>query len=203
MIKSFSHKGLEDFFYEGSKKGIQPKHTEKLADILDQLDAAATAEDISYPGSNLHPLHPKKDARWAVKVSGNWRVTFRFREGDAYDTDYEGTLYSVNSTNITYIYQYDDRRRKIREIQVLAGHWLDTGYTYDSMDNIIKKHIPSGEEVSYSYNLMGKLEKIQGYLEFTYNAFGAKSNKSYANGLDTIFSYDDILGRLEQIEIEE
>ena len=89
MIKSFSHKGLEDFFYEGTKKGIQCKHAEKLADILDRLDAAATAEDMSYSGSNLRPLHPKKEGRWAVKVSGNWRVTFRFSEADAYDVDYE------------------------------------------------------------------------------------------------------------------
>lgn len=89
MIKAFSHKGLEDFFYEGTKKGIQPKHAEKLADIVDRLDAAATIEDMNYPGSNLHPLLPKKEGWWAVKVSGNWRVTFRFTEGDTHDVDYE------------------------------------------------------------------------------------------------------------------
>jgi proteic killer suppression protein len=89
VIKSFSHKGLEDFFYDGTKKGIQAKHAEKLADILDRLDAAVSIEDMNFPGSNLHPLRPKKKGRWAVKVSGNWRVTFQFREGDAHEVDYE------------------------------------------------------------------------------------------------------------------
>ena len=49
MIKSFKHKGLERFFYEGLKKGVQPDHTRKLADILDRLDAATTIQDMYYP----------------------------------------------------------------------------------------------------------------------------------------------------------
>lgn len=89
MIESFRHKGLEDFFYDGTKKGIQPKHADKLADILDTLDAATTLQDISFPGSGLHPLQPKKDNSWAIKVSGNWRITFRFEEGNVYEVDYE------------------------------------------------------------------------------------------------------------------
>lgn len=40
MIHSFKHKGVEDFFYDGTKKGIQPNHAKKLAEILDRLDAA-------------------------------------------------------------------------------------------------------------------------------------------------------------------
>lgn len=81
MIESFRHRGLEDFFYDGTKKGIQPKHADKLADILDSLDAAVTVQDLNFPGSGLHPLQPKKDNRWAIKVSGNWRITFRFEQG--------------------------------------------------------------------------------------------------------------------------
>src|SRR5215472_10003960 len=56
MITSFAHKGLEDFFYDGSKRGIQPRHAQRLADILDRLDAAHHVEDMRYPGSDLHPL---------------------------------------------------------------------------------------------------------------------------------------------------
>ena len=88
MIKSFSHKGLEDFFYSGSKKGIQPKHAQKLSRILDRLDSAACIADMNYPGSDLHLLEPKHENRWAVKVSGNWRVTFIFNGNDAYAVDY-------------------------------------------------------------------------------------------------------------------
>lgn len=89
MIESFRHKGLEDFFYDGTKKGIQPKHVDKIADILDALDAATAVQHLNFPGSGLHHLQPKKDNRWAVKVSGNWRITFRFEQGNAYEVDYE------------------------------------------------------------------------------------------------------------------
>lgn len=88
MIKSFRHKGLEDFFYDGTKKGIQPQHAHKLALILDVLDAATTIQDCFFPGANCHLLHPKQEGRWAVKVSGNWRVTFQFRDGDVFEVDY-------------------------------------------------------------------------------------------------------------------
>ena len=47
MIKSFSHKGLEDFFYDGVKKGIQPKHANKLAALLDRLDATNDIRDMN------------------------------------------------------------------------------------------------------------------------------------------------------------
>ncbi len=88
MIKSFKHKGLKDFFYKGTKKGIQAKHAEKLGDILDIIDAAAVISDINFPGSGLHPLNPKEDQIWSVSISGAWRITFQFIDGDAYIVDY-------------------------------------------------------------------------------------------------------------------
>jgi proteic killer suppression protein len=89
MIQSFRHKGLEDYFYDGTKKGIQAKHAQKLADILDVLDAATNIQDVNFPGSRLHRLQPKVANRWSVRVSGNWRVTFRFERGEVYEVDYE------------------------------------------------------------------------------------------------------------------
>ncbi len=89
MIESFRHKGLEDFFYDGTKRGIQPNHALRLSHIVDVLDAATTIQDINFPGSGLHPLQPRQDNRWAIKVSGNWRVTFRFEAGNVYEVDYE------------------------------------------------------------------------------------------------------------------
>ena len=88
MIVSFTHKGLENFFYDGSKRGVQPRHTSRLAIILDRLDAAHHVEDMRYPGSNLHQLKGQWAGYWSVNVSGNWRVMFRFEEGNALQVNY-------------------------------------------------------------------------------------------------------------------
>ncbi len=88
MIKSFKHKGLQNFFENGTRKGIQSKHADRLADILDLLDAADTVQVMNFPGSNLHKLQPKKDNMYAISVSGNWRIVFQFIDGDAYVVDY-------------------------------------------------------------------------------------------------------------------
>jgi proteic killer suppression protein len=88
VIKSFAHKGLREFFYDGSKRGIQPDHARKLTLILDHLDAASRVQDMGYPGSGLHPLHGKLKGFWSVSVSGNWRVIFRFEDSDAYEVNY-------------------------------------------------------------------------------------------------------------------
>jgi len=88
VIKSFHHKGLQKFFFNGTKKGIQPKHAEKLADILDLLDAATEIRDMNFPGSDLHPLKGDVRGFWSVKVSGNWRIIFRFEKGEVFDVDY-------------------------------------------------------------------------------------------------------------------
>ena len=88
MIKSFKHKGLEDFFINGTTKGIQVKHAQRIGNILDLLDAANEIGVMNFPESGLHKLEPKKENIWSVKISGNWRITFRFIEKDAYDVDY-------------------------------------------------------------------------------------------------------------------
>lgn len=89
MIKSFAHKGLEDLFYDGTTKGVQQKHVGKLLDILELLDNATEVDDMNFPGSKLHPLKGKLKGHWSVKVSGNWRITFRFENGNAYVTNYQ------------------------------------------------------------------------------------------------------------------
>lgn len=89
MIKSFAHKGLEDFFYDGTTKGIPPKHTTKLRLRLDRLENAVTVQDMNAPGYDLHPLKGAMKGHWAVKVSGNWRLTFRFENGNAYVVNYQ------------------------------------------------------------------------------------------------------------------
>jgi proteic killer suppression protein len=89
VIKTFKHKGLKKLFEFDDRSGIQPKHAEKLLDILDRLDASSQVEDMRYPGSRLHQLTGDRKGEWSVTVSGNWRVTFQFEDGDAYVVDYE------------------------------------------------------------------------------------------------------------------
>jgi len=88
MIKDFSNSGLEDFFYDGTKRGINPQHAQKLERILDRLYAATDISDMRYSGAGLHLLEPRNAGRWAVKVTGNWRIVFSFKDGDAYKVDY-------------------------------------------------------------------------------------------------------------------
>ncbi len=88
-IKSFRHKGLERFFTKGSKQGIQAKHADRLRLVLGLLNAATAARDLGLPGLDLHELQGTRNGTWAVKVSGNWRVTFGFSGKDAQLVDYE------------------------------------------------------------------------------------------------------------------
>jgi toxin HigB-1 len=88
VLKSFAHKGLEALFVSGTTRGIQPKFAQKLLDILDLLDGATEVHDMEFPGSGLHALKGNRKGFWAIKVTGNWRIIFRFEAGDALDVNY-------------------------------------------------------------------------------------------------------------------
>lgn len=89
MIKSFRHKGLEEFFSSGSTRGIQATHARKLRMQLAALDTAAAIDDMNIPGYRLHPLKGDRKGLWSITVSGNWRVTFEFTDGNAHIVNYE------------------------------------------------------------------------------------------------------------------
>lgn len=89
MIQSFNHKGLMRFFLSGSLTGIQPQHGKRLRMLLAALDTAKSIEDMNLPGSRLHSLKGKRRGVWSVRIDGNWRLTFEFRDGNAYVVNYE------------------------------------------------------------------------------------------------------------------
>ena len=85
MIRSFKHKGLEQFFKTGSKAGISPSHAARLRLQLAKLDGATGPDDMAMPGWRLHPLSA---GHWSVWVNGNWRMTFAFQGVDAVLVNY-------------------------------------------------------------------------------------------------------------------
>lgn len=89
MIKSFQHKGLEKYYRTGSKPGIQPAHATRLRRQLTLLEAAAAPEDLNVPGYHLHSLRGDLAGHWAIRVDGNWRLTFRFEGSDVILLEYQ------------------------------------------------------------------------------------------------------------------
>lgn len=88
-IRSFRHKGLEQFFATGSKANIQAKHAERIRLILGRLNVATEPRDMRLPGLDLHELQGQRRGTWAVKVSGAWRITFTFNGRDVERVSYE------------------------------------------------------------------------------------------------------------------
>jgi proteic killer suppression protein len=89
MIKSIRHKGLRRFYEIGTRKGIQPDQAPRLRMMLAALDTAQSTKDMDIPGYRLHNLKEKLKGRWSITVSGNWRLTYEFQEGNVYLLDYE------------------------------------------------------------------------------------------------------------------
>jgi proteic killer suppression protein len=89
VIRGFRHKGLERYFTRSERKGIDAKQEPRIRRILDRLDAATKPEDMNLPGYRFHGLKGDRKGTFAVAVSGNWRITFRFESGDAVDVNLE------------------------------------------------------------------------------------------------------------------
>ena len=89
MIESLKHKGLKRLFETGHTSGVNPQHAERLQKILALLETSENIDDMDLPGLNLHKLKGRRKNTLAVKVSGNWRVTFKLKNGDVLEVNYE------------------------------------------------------------------------------------------------------------------
>ena len=85
VIEHCRHRGLRLLLENGNRRGVPPAHAAKIERILDALDAAAGPHELDLNG--LHALRGDRRGYWAVTVSANWRITFRFDGGDVYDLD--------------------------------------------------------------------------------------------------------------------
>jgi len=88
-LRAIGTKGVKQFAETGSKAGIQPEHANRLRRLLSALDAATCPANMNAPGYALHPLKGDLEGHWAVRVSGNWRLTFAFEGEDAILVDYQ------------------------------------------------------------------------------------------------------------------
>ncbi len=87
MIAGFRHKGLKRLYEDDDRRGVNPRHVEKIENILGLLEAAEKVEDMDLPSLRLHALSGNLKGFWAVCVRANWRIVFRFENGDAFDVD--------------------------------------------------------------------------------------------------------------------
>lgn len=85
----FQAQGLRRYYETGSTRGIQANHAKRLRMQLAALDTAVEIADLDIPGYGLHSHKGNRKGIWAITVSGNWRLTFEFSDGNAYLLDYE------------------------------------------------------------------------------------------------------------------
>ena len=87
MTRTFRHRGLKRFYDRGDRSQVFSDRVDRIEDILARLDVAVTPSELDLPGYALHPLKGKLKGFWALKVSGNWRIIFRLKDGDVFDVN--------------------------------------------------------------------------------------------------------------------
>jgi len=89
VIETIKHKGLRCFHEKTDRSGSRPDMVDKVQKILSALEAADRPEEMKLPMFRFHPLTGNRRGTYSVTVKANWRVTFRFQDGAAYDVDLE------------------------------------------------------------------------------------------------------------------
>lgn len=87
VIIHFRHKGLKLLYERGDRRRIPPAHAAKVERILARLDQATGPPNMDLPGFRLHALKGDLAGHWSIRVSGNWRIVFRFEGVHAADVD--------------------------------------------------------------------------------------------------------------------
>ncbi len=87
MIRTFRHRGLKRLYERDDPTRLAADLAERITLVLADLDDASNPREIDLPGYRLHPLKGNLKGLWSISVSGNWRIIFRFEDGDVYDVD--------------------------------------------------------------------------------------------------------------------
>ncbi|MBX2955521.1 MAG: type II toxin-antitoxin system RelE/ParE family toxin [Cyclobacteriaceae bacterium] len=92
MVKTIVHKGLKELFEKGNSRRLPQERIKKLRQMLAVLHSATAVRDFNLPGARLHQLkEPPLRGYWSLDVTGNYRLVFRFENGDVYDLDFIDT----------------------------------------------------------------------------------------------------------------
>lgn len=86
-IRNFKHKGLQRFYQSGDTRGIMAAHAKRILIRLDRLNRIQVLEELP-SGWNCHPLHRELGGQYAIWVNAQWRIIFRFENGEFCDVDY-------------------------------------------------------------------------------------------------------------------
>ena len=89
MIASFKHRGLKRFYEQEDLRRLPGDMVNRIRAILVRLSIAETIADLAVPEYRLHELKGDRKGTWSVTVRANWRITFRFEAGHAYDVNFE------------------------------------------------------------------------------------------------------------------
>lgn len=88
MLVTFRHKGLQQYYEEGNDSKLPAQYLRKINRVLDQLNAVTSISDIQQMGSGIHKLTGDLADFWAITITPNYRIVFRFDNGEVYDVDY-------------------------------------------------------------------------------------------------------------------
>jgi toxin HigB-1 len=87
MIRRFRHRGLRRLYENDDRRELNPEYADKIARMLARLDVATQPRQLDVPGFRLHALRGDLAGHWSITVRANWRIIFRFEQGDATDVD--------------------------------------------------------------------------------------------------------------------
>ena len=89
LIQSFRSRALRRYWLRGDPSKLPADRLRRIDTILDAMEGAVRPEQLDLPGFGFHRLVGDQKGRFAVSVSGNWRITFDWNGEDAIDVDFE------------------------------------------------------------------------------------------------------------------
>lgn len=89
MIKTFADRRTQELYATGKAKRVPADLAKRAARKLEYVDLATQLDDLQVPpGNRLHALESARKGQHAIRVNDQWRICFRFIDGDAYDVEF-------------------------------------------------------------------------------------------------------------------